>query len=264
MTQNSKESSVESAENLNTGGDIDEKSAETVKKAPLKERIENFWYHYKWHSIVTVFVLIVMTVFTVQMCQRESYDVHVLYAGSHPIAHTSSDGDLPPYRNMITTLKKYAGDYNGDGEISVNLLDLFVMTSKEIDAMKDKDPDAEVNYTLIQQDYAALDSNVVYSDYYIIFISDELFFKYEEQYENALFAPLAPYTDPNGEYEFASERGIYLRSLSFYSQPEICNLPDNTVVCLRNLSEISATFSNNSEQLFLASEKMMKKILELK
>ena len=216
--------------------------------AGFKERLDNFWYHYKWHTLVSVVVVILFTMLILQTCSRAGYDVHVLYAGSHRFARTSPDGDLPPYNAVVRTLGKFTKDYDGDGTKSVDLRDLYVMTSEEISDLLAENPEAEINQSLIIEDSDTLASSLIYSEYFLIFISDDLFRGYEAKYESALFEPIKQYTDiASGiEYEYASDYGIYLRSLPFYEEPEICKLPDDTVVCVRKLSEVSSTFDKDT------------------
>lgn len=219
-----------------------------TRVAGFKERLENFWYHYKWHTIVSVVVVVLFTMLVLQTCSRAGYDVHVLYAGSHRFARTSPDGDLPAYNSMLKTLGKFTKDYDGDGTKSVDMRDLYVMTSEEIAALLAENPDADINQSLIIEDSDTLASSLIYSEYFLVFISDDLFHGYETKYEGALFEPIAQYTDSESgiDYEYASERGIYLRSLPFYEEPEVCNLPDDTVVCVRKLSEVSSSFDRDT------------------
>ena len=77
-----------------------------------------------------------------------------------------------------------------------------------------------------------------------------------------MFAPLEEYAVDGVEYEYASERGIYLRSLPFGDLPYISDLPDDTVVALRRLSELSSHFgSAENQELFRRGEDIITKIL---
>ena len=42
---------------------------------------DNFWYHYKWHTIVIAFIVIVLGISTVQACTNQKVDVIFTYAG---------------------------------------------------------------------------------------------------------------------------------------------------------------------------------------
>ena len=230
----------------------------------FKEKWENYWYHYKWHTIVAVVTLIMFTVLILQTCQREEYDVHAVYAGSHRFSRLSQDGDIPKYNSMLTTLKKFTSDHNGDGAVSVDLRDLYVMTEGEIAELLSKDPDADINESLIAEDTDTLGTLLLYSEYFLVFISEELFMSYEATYEGALFEEIAQYTDTDSgiEYEYASSHGIYLGSLPFHEEAEVCDLPANTVVCIRKLSEVaSALDKNGNTEHHNRAEQMLRNIL---
>lgn len=234
-------------------------------KIPISKKLENFWYHYKWHSIVAAFLIIVITICSFQMCSKTKYDIHIIYAGTHEIKHTAKDGDLSPYLNMTKSLKKVCEDFDNDGNVNINLLNLFVLNEEEINAALEGTSGKEINKTLITEDASTLNTTLVYGEHYVCFLSERIFLEKEAAYEGALFAPLSPYTEEGVEYEYASERGIFLRSLQLYRLPEICNLPEDTVVCIRQLSEVSSVFGKaENEENFRRGEEVMKKILSFK
>ena len=78
--------------------DLDGESGIKIEKGRFGVWLENFWYHYKWHSIVTLFIILVVTICTVQMCKKEEYDVHFIYAGSEQIRGVKAEGDLSLYQ----------------------------------------------------------------------------------------------------------------------------------------------------------------------
>ena len=45
-----------------------------VGKQSFAKWLDNYWYHYKWHTIAVVFVIIVAIVCTVQLINRTVYD----------------------------------------------------------------------------------------------------------------------------------------------------------------------------------------------
>ena len=42
---------------------------------PTNEKLENFWYHYKWHTITAVFVIVVGVILTLQLCTKVDFDL---------------------------------------------------------------------------------------------------------------------------------------------------------------------------------------------
>ena len=233
-------------------------------KSPLLEKIENFWYHYKWHTVVAAFLLVAILVMSLQMCQKTSYDAYILYAGTHEISRSSADGDTP-YNNAVSSLKKVCEDFDGDENVNISLLNLFVLNNKEIEDALEGTTGKEINQALITEDTETLKNTLLFGEYYVCFLSERLFFEYEEAYDGAMFAALKDYTAREGEYIYASERGIYLSSPAlsdFYSLPVIAELPEDTVICLRQLSEVSTLFGKEqNETHFKRGESIIKNIL---
>lgn len=243
--------------------DKKENTAEEIKvSSPLSAKLENFWYHYKWHSIAAVVVIAITIVLVLQTCSRVSYDGYILYAGPYEIKQTSQNGDIAPYAEAISSLKKVCSDYDNDGNVNVTLQNLFVLNDEEANEMYEINPGQSINTSLVQEDTKTLGQVMLYGDYYVCFLSERLFLEYEEKYNGALFSKVGPYINAEKEYELCSERGIYLRSLDIYSLPELCNLPDDTVVCLRSLSEVSSKLNKaESERNFAMGEALFKNIV---
>lgn len=240
-------------------------SGDVTLTSPLLKKLENFWYHYKWHTIAAALVIAILVVLTLQTCSRVSYDGHILYAGPYEIKQTSKNGDIAPYAEAISSLKKLCFDYNNDGNVNVSLQNLFVLNDEEAEEMYEINPGQSINTTLVQEDTKKLGQVMLYGDYYVCFLSERLFFEYEEKYSGALFCEVKDYLADGKNYNFASERGVYLGSLDIYSLPELCNFPSDTVVCLRSLSEVSSTFNKReSEKAFANAEDIFRNILAYK
>ena len=60
--------------------------------------LENYWYHYKWHTLIVAFFVIMLTVMGVQMCSREDNDIYIIYAGPELIS------------DELGLLEKHTGD----------------------------------------------------------------------------------------------------------------------------------------------------------
>ena len=231
-------------------------------KSPLLEKLDNFWYHYKWHTIFTIFVIVVAVILTVQTCSRVEADAYILYAGPHTISRVAANGNISEYENAVSSFKKISTDYTDDGINTVSFVDLFVVNSEEAEKILADNPGKEINSALVKENTDTLHQKLIFGEYYLCFLSERLFKEYEEEYGEALFSPLAPYEKDGAEYEYASDRGIYLRSLPFSALPEIRELPDDTVVCLRRFSDVASTIGRaNNEENFKRGEDMMKKLL---
>ncbi len=86
----------------------------TPPKTP-KEKMQNFWFHYKWHTIGSVFLVVVLTILTVQMVTRTKYDMEIVMFSYSPMVdvYSESIGDY---------FEEYATDLNGDGEVNIQVI----------------------------------------------------------------------------------------------------------------------------------------------
>jgi hypothetical protein len=230
---------------------------ENEKTMSVKEKIENFWYHYKWHTIVAAVVVIIVAIVLSQLLSKPKYDAHVLYAGDTQIKNVSVDGDLPHYQKLLSSLKRVVNDENGDGSIDISLQTLYALTEEQL-AQISSDKTAQISLALT--DTETLESALVVGEYYVCFLSEELFFKNDAIHDGAMFAPLEKYAASESiDYEYASARGIYLRSLPY---SEFIDLPDDTVVCLRSLNGYTQSINGKSnKQAFATGERVITNIL---
>ncbi len=215
----------------------------TQAPSTLLSKLDNFWYHYKWHTIVALFLIIAITICSLQMCTKEKYDVHILYSGSHEIKRTSTNGDMAEYATFLSSFKRVTGDYDDDGNISLSLKDLFMLSDKEIEEIQKADSSIEINRSLLIENKNILSETLIYSDYYVCLLSPSVYDEYRTVDDIEMFSPLASYVKGATSVEFYTDTAIYLSSTGFYSLPGICNLPDDTLICLRNISAIANHFN---------------------
>jgi hypothetical protein len=75
----------------------------------FKQWIENFWYHYKWHTIISLFLVFTLAVGITQCASKIHYDqTAVLYCDRTVSDNTSIA--------LQKELEKRITDQNGDGE----------------------------------------------------------------------------------------------------------------------------------------------------
>ena len=219
------------------------------------KKLENFWYHYKWHTIAALFVITVAVIIIVQLASRTKYDVYIMYAGDHYFDTSEKDG-ASPYRETVSGLKRVSRDFDGNGDISISFSNLYVPIGKENQGLNDA--------ALKSQDSETLNDRLTGGEYYVIFISPELYDIYVEDYTEMLFMPLAEYGKEGVEYEYYGDSGnaIYLRSTGFYDVPGISNLPEDTLVVLRTKGALDSVFSKRqTEKNFSRSEEVIRNIL---
>ena len=224
----------------------------------VSAKLENFWYHYKWHTVIALFLIVFITVCTLQMCQRESYDVYVMYAGGGNLDRTSQNGDLPEYVKAQNSLSGYSDDYNGDGEVNPLILSLFIPSDEEI--AKIESSGGSVNYGQIQDNTKTLSQNMLMSEYYVCLFSKAVFDEYNKTH--GAFMPLSMYAPQDSDIRYYNECAVYLSSLEIYKKEGFSSLPEDTVVCIRTKGAVSSLFDKDgNEKAYAASEDLIRKLL---
>ncbi len=243
------------------GGENNERAPEKLKQ-PFRKRLENFWYHYKWHSIIALFLVFTITICSLQLCSKESYDVYFLYAGRKEISRKAEDGDFSEYLTFQSSLKDIAADYDDDGNVNVSFLDLFMLSNAEILEIE-KEEDIEVNRQLLASNNERFHETMMYSEYYLCFLSDTLYEEYKTVDGIFMFVSVAKYVgDADVNYYDASAIYLHGSGLEFATLPGICDLPENTVVCLRQLSAVASYFDKEeNEENFRRGEESLRKLL---
>lgn len=237
--------------------------------------LDNFIYHYKWHTIITAFVIVTLTICTVQMCQKEEYDVHVLYAGGMEISQHETNGDTAPYVKMTGSLCRAAEDYNGDGSTSVALETLFVLTPEEVQELnkqlEESGSDERVQQSFIADQTKRLKERMYFSEYYVCLMSPGVFelCRDAEDGYGIQFSDLSKLVEDGTEVEYYGDGGdftaIYLKSTKFSELPVFSDLPEDTLIVLRGLSEVSNTLSKeDNRENFDRSTELVKAMINYK
>ena len=96
-----------------------------AKNSKFFKWLENLWYHYKWHILIGLFILVTVTVCVVQCAGREKSDALFVYAGDH-IFIGEEQGTLS---NALGNA--LAQDYDKDGKKTVQLVTFTIFSEGE-------------------------------------------------------------------------------------------------------------------------------------
>ena len=90
----------------------------SMKKPQMKEetrkKIDNFWYYYKIHVLVVVFILFVASVFIKDIVTKVDYDYSVAFVTEEMMTNEEIS-------SIQSVFEREAEDLNGDGEIHVEV-----------------------------------------------------------------------------------------------------------------------------------------------
>ena len=87
-----------------------------IKPTTFSEKWDNFWYHYKVHTVIAAFLVIVVSFITIQSLTREKFDISVMYFAYTPSAPAQIE-------RAQAYFEQFAEDVNGDGKVKVKLID---------------------------------------------------------------------------------------------------------------------------------------------
>ena len=86
-------------------------------KAPLtfKEKLQNFWYYYKIHTISIICAVLILVVGISQCTGKTNWDMRVIYFSYSPVL----DEQIKPIGKYFEKISK---DLNGDGEVNIQMI----------------------------------------------------------------------------------------------------------------------------------------------
>ena len=224
----------------------------------LKDRAANFWYHYKWHSILALILIFAITVCSLQFCKKEDYDIHILYAGGYVVGKTAPEGSEAEIVKVLSALKRVSSDYDGDQNHRVNFTNYYFLSASEQQALG-----SNIDYAFLTNDKKSLESALEFSEFYLCFISPAVYEQYNEHGEIDMFISLNEYKSIADESSFYAYNALKLSSTDFYKMPGISSLPEDTLICIKTPSVLASKSDEHNEYITRARE-TLKNILNYK
>lgn len=216
--------------------------------------LDNFWYHYKWHSIAALFLIFTITICSFQMCQKESYDMYILYAGNHAFSRQSVDADTPEYIKAKNTLSRFVSDYDENGKINISLRDLFIPKEEEMGDLN------ESQYSRAYEDRTSLSTLMVSGEHFICFLAPEIYEYYKDSGWLIDIRTILP-ADSGVQFCDDSGKAVPLASTALSSLAGFSELPDDTVICLRTNGMSSLIERKASQKAFENAQETLVKML---
>lgn len=134
----------------------------------FQRKAQNIWYHYKFHILVGLFLLVTILICLYSCATKPQFDIQVYYvSGSSRIYNEQLDW-------LEAAVAKHCGDTNGDGEITVAVTGLKVG--------KNTDPSMRAQYM-----------NAVHAGEVMLLFGDAEGISY--LYQNGFLQPLTDFSD---------------------------------------------------------------------
>ena len=191
--------------------------------------LDNYWYHYKWHTIIAAFAVIVFSICIIQACTNKRTDVLVTYAG--PV-YLQADQKI----SMESALNKGIGSNEEDNKIIVGFTSYYVLTVEQIQEIeKQTDSDGYQKYVdtaFNGQEMDSFEAQLMSGNGSIILIDKDMYLMF---FKNGSTERLQPLSDVLGETP-ANAVDAYAVRLGdtevYQNSPDLQRLPEDTLVCL--------------------------------
>lgn len=128
-----------------------------VPKTP-KEKWDNFWFQYKWHTIGIVVSVLVLAVLITQCATKPKYDLEIVYFTYNAVLDDQT-AEIEKY------FEKTASDLDGNGEVNVQVINCSISSTSN---------DIQYRNTV----YSKVQSLIVADEKAMLFITDEASIKY--------------------------------------------------------------------------------------
>lgn len=236
---NRKEDKIE-AQEIHLGG-VRRKSEERPK-GRVGKWFDNFWYHHKWKTIIALFLIVVILVCTLQMCQKEKEDVSVLLVGPYQL--TESEAGYVALKHAISSY--LPEDYDKDGKKNVALVHYNVYSKEQIELLKENvDENGEsapiyIDTSVNASTYEQYEKYLMTGETSVLFLDPWLFEQMRAKRDEYLVNLGDRYkTLPVGALMWENEDGtsgcygVRLGDTALYQNPAVsAMLPPDTVVAL--------------------------------
>ena len=214
-------------------------------QSPALKKLDNFWYHYKWHTLITLFFVIVFAVCTIQMCTQKTSDMLVMYSGPEALDESERDN--------ITKVFEYLVDKEG---YAIGITAYNVLSEDEVKELEKKtDEDGNplfVNRAFYTEEYKTYSNYIMTGESSVMLLSPWL---YEALVKSDRLRSISDVTDSVSEDMLVGECGIALGKTDLYAKYEALQaLPEDTVICF---ARANFGMGKNSKQKHYAKEEML-------
>lgn len=114
---------------------------EEIKKMTFKEKVDNFWYYYKWHFFAVLVVLSLVIYGVYNAVTKVDVDIVVYYLSEDAMYYDEQEAAIKK------ALEPYVRDYTGDGTVRIEVQNFYIGPQYDIDLVKKNLRDFSNAYT---------------------------------------------------------------------------------------------------------------------
>ncbi len=199
-------------------------SEEEVLPSTPKEKWQNFWYHFKWHVILSVGLIIFLTISVTQCMARTDWDMQIIYFTYTPVL----DQQLEPVRAYF---EEKTDDINGDGEVNIGVINCSLANTQN-------------SVQLDQARLTKLQSLIASEPEAILFITDK----------NSM-----EFFDRDTFNNFFKSEPIPLNK-EFYKACKIASLPEGLQIVSREISDTLLEKDKVATKVYTEAQNILEKL----
>lgn len=180
----------------------------------VKSFFSNIWYHYKWHILIGLMMLVAVVVATAQCVAKDEPDVTILFIGN---------ADIGEDRNAIMAdFGHVVRDVDGDGQKALSFA-YFGLTDSATSSR--------------------FQTEVVAGDHHIYIVNDDY---YKKLVGNGVLASLESVLGYVPEGAMEDGYGIRIKYLHIGETDGFDMIERNSIICLRTNSSLGANYKNGT------------------
>ncbi|MBQ9736625.1 MAG: hypothetical protein IJV96_07565 [Clostridia bacterium] len=224
-------------------------AGEIAPRSPFLKKLDNFFYHYKWHTVVAVFLAVVILVVSLQTCSREPYDIEIMYAGPYNL------NDRQTVLDIERAFEPAVLDKNEDGSQDVRLVSYWI--NEKLYSGEEGESLTDVAYlvnTSVSNE-KSFQSEITAGNLSICLLSPYLFKKVDAEAGFMRVTDLAPILKEQEDVLCVrnddgtiNRFGILLSETALGQLPGLSSLPKDTVICIRKKAYNLLNASRAEEQ----------------
>lgn len=221
---------------------------------------ENYWYHYKFHTILVLFAIFVCTVCFVQCSQKESGDLTVTFAGACGFENAEDRDNLIEVLNAVAPKSEQK-----DEKLSVLLTTYSIFSEEELRA-RFTDEDGNFDSASFQTakgfntDHLKTFGTYLMTGESPVLLTSEFVFDYQNMEEIAM--PLSEIYGENLPASAYNEYAVRLGDTDFYRYYKAVQIlpADTLVVFIRSY----VWGASADKELYADYERMFRAIVDFK
>ena len=205
-------------------------------------KLEQFWYYYKWHTIIAIALVPIIVIAVLQLRGNVSPDAYIMYVGQSAIDVKSKD-------EMAAMAAEDVYDQNGDGKSYVALLEITVVSGDNIPyTAYETNVDANKRF---MTELASGDS--------VVYLLDEPFFA--RAADEGLLCPLSEIIDPALLPEnMYDECAVRVSELDYFRREGFASLPGDTLLCIRRSPDKDSISYGRTQEYWDCNKALVQKM----